>query len=152
MTPQTAADRRAAADGPGRPPTPRAARAGTPRWQPLADVMAEDQLLTSVIELATTLGWLAHHTRPARTADGWRTPLQGHKGFPDLVLVRADAVILAELKSATGRLSPEQERWRALLLDMDQAVAGGHLRYRVWRPAHWYSGEIRDELTGKVAR
>lgn len=149
-TPRSAADRRAAVEGPGRAPTPGAARAAKPRWQTLADVMAEDQLLTSVVDLATTLGWLVYHARPARTADGWRTALQGHKGFPDLVLVHQDAMILAELKSANGRLSAEQERWRDRLLDLDQAVAGGCVRYRVWRPAHWFSGDIRAEL--EVAR
>ena len=73
--------------------------------------MNEAQFTTIVIEMAKALGWLVYHQRPARTAKGWRTALQGHAGFPDLVLAKDGRVIFAELKSAKGRLSDAQKGW-----------------------------------------
>ena len=46
--------------------------------------MTEDELLTAVLELAKFAGWRVCHFRPARTAMGWKTAIQGHKGWPDL--------------------------------------------------------------------
>jgi len=37
--------------------------------------------------------------------------MQGDKGFPDLVLVRPPRVIFVELKSDSGKLSPDQVDW-----------------------------------------
>lgn len=76
--------------------------------------MPETQLQTAVIQLARLLGWRSAHFRAARTVYGWRTPVQGDgKGFPDTLLLREGRLIVAELKSATGRLTPEQEDWLA---------------------------------------
>jgi hypothetical protein len=84
----------------------------------------------TVIDLARLLKWRVAHFRPARTAKGWRTPVQADgAGFPDLVLVR-DRVIYAELKSETGRLSTDQEAWR------DAILGAGGLWY-CWRPSDW---------------
>lgn len=68
---------------------------------------------------------MVHH-RPARTDKGWRTATQGDKGVPDLILARKGVVILAELKSMSGRLSAEQVQW---------AEAIGPFIHRVWRPS-----------------
>lgn len=97
--------------------------------------MTEDELLGSVIDLAHLRGWLVVHHRPARTAQGWRTPTQGDKGVPDLILARRGVVILAELKSDKGRLTAEQVRW--------QTALGTH--HRVWRPSdiHLIAKELR---------
>lgn len=87
--------------------------------------MTEDDLLLAVIDLALLRGWRVVHHRPARTKQGWRTPTQGHKGAPDLILARRGTVILAELKSQTGRLTPDQKMWQ-------EALGPYH---RVWRPS-----------------
>lgn len=84
----------------------------------------EADFTTWVVKAAMTLGWCVCHIRPARTARGHRTPIQGHTGLPDIVLARAGVVVLAELKSETGRPTPEQRRWLAEL--------GAHAT--VWRP------------------
>jgi hypothetical protein len=79
-----------------------------------------------VIEVARMLHWRIAHFRPAMTKHGWRTPVQGDKGFPDLVLVR-DRVIFAELKSETSKPTPEQNGWLAALCNAGAEVY-------LWRP------------------
>lgn len=94
----------------------------------------ETELLEAVLDLAATCGWLRAHFRPARTAQGWRTPVSGDgKGFPDLVLVPPPGhgrVIYRELKSPGRRLDPDQEVWR------DRLLAAGE-NWAVWYPADW---------------
>lgn len=94
--------------------------------------LRESDWTRTVIEAATLHGWRVAHFRPARTARGYRTPVQGHTGSPDLLLARGGVVICAELKTATGRLRPEQADW------LDQLGAHG----RLWRPA-----DLDDALT-----
>lgn len=89
--------------------------------------LSEDDFKRRVIDTAKANGWRVHHSRPARTAHGWRTPVEGHSGLPDLVLARAGVVLLAELKSDTGRSTPEQRAWLAAA-----GPAG-----RLWRPRDW---------------
>lgn len=101
--------------------------------------MTESQLLTNVVEFSQWHGLLVHHCRPARTKEGWRTPIQGRRGFPDLAVVGRGGLLLPELKSDTGSLDADQRTWRDVLL-----AAG--LRWRLWRPTHWLNGTIQAEL------
>lgn len=78
----------------------------------------------AVIPLLIHHGFLVHHSRPARTVKGYRTPLQGVPGLPDLVIAKGGAVWLVELKRDTEKPTAAQQRW----LD-----AGGWL-CGVWRP------------------
>jgi len=73
--------------------------------------MSEQQFTDAVIELAQYRGWRVAHFRPARTIKGWRTAVQGDKGFPDLVLARNGVVLFAELKTQRGRVAKDQEKW-----------------------------------------
>ena len=85
----------------------------------------------SVIRLAHLYGWRVHHVRPGMTSRGrWITNVQGNVGFPDLVLAHdKHGVIFAELKSDTGRVTPQQQEWLYTL------CVTGHEAY-VWRPTH----------------
>lgn len=98
------------------------------------DQWTEAEFLRAVIDLARANGWLAHHQRPARTARGWRTAVQGDAGFPDLVLVKLHGddrrVIVAELKTNTGKMTPAQREW------LDALNAAG-VTAVVWRPRDW---------------
>lgn len=76
---------------------------------------SEQELLDQTIQLATLQGWLVHHDRPARTAHGWRTAVQGHAGFPDLVLARSGVVLIRELKGPAGHLASAQIDWASEL-------------------------------------
>ncbi|HEY9354659.1 MAG TPA: VRR-NUC domain-containing protein [Nocardioides sp.] len=86
--------------------------------------LSEADFTTWVIQTAQWHGWMASHFRTARTAQGWRTALEGHKGFPDVVLARDGEVIFAELKTDTGRIRPDQKKW---LAELGPAAV-------VWRP------------------
>jgi hypothetical protein len=94
-----------------------------------ARLMTERELQAQVIDLARMLGYLVWHCYDSRRSE---------PGFPDLVMVheRSGALIFAELKSTSGRLTPEQDRWLRAL-----ALRGAAF---VWRPA-----ELRD---GSIAR
>lgn len=89
--------------------------------------LSEDDLKARVLDLAKLRGWMVVHYRPARTAKGWRTPLEGDKGCPDIILARRGVVLLVELKSATRRPTPEQRSWLLAL-----GVHG-----RLWKPRDW---------------
>lgn len=114
----------------------------------LADMylpILETPFLNTIVELAGWRGWLIHHCRPARVGGNedddswrtfltgkpqkqkWRTPIQGHKGFPDLFMLRRNRAILAELKSARGKTTEEQDAW---LLGAKAAQIEAY----VWRP------------------
>ena len=112
---------------------------------------SEAELVAAIIVTAHDNGWLCAHFRPGQTVKGYRTPVQGDgKGFFDLVLCRhsesGEAVtILAEVKSAKGKLSPEQEAWRDAATSTGMAEIRGYgARVRLWRPADWPA--IQEEL------
>lgn len=99
---------------------------------------SEDGFLGWVIDQAHWLHWTVAHFRPCQTGRGWRTAVQADgAGFPDLVLVR-DRVLYAEVKSAGGRLEPEQRAWR------DRIVAAGG-EWHLWRPdqREWITSLLR---------
>lgn len=109
-------------------------------WKPhfVDPLMSEGEFLGAVIQYARERGWRVAHFRPARTASGWRTAVQADgKGFPDLVLARPPRdgergrVVFVELKSETGRMSPEQQTWCHALL------CGG-AEYYSYKPKNWF--------------
>lgn len=110
----------------------------------LRDHQTEDEFKDAVVELAQRTGWLVMHTRPARTNKGWRTPLQGDRGFPDLVLVKRPRVIFAELKSQRGSLTIDERRWMDELYQVADE-SNGIVTAVVWRPSDWDA--IADLLT-----
>ena len=75
-----------------------------------------------VIDLADLLGWLVYHTHDSRRSAA---------GFPDLVFVRGERLIVAELKTERGRVSNAQSAWLAAL----DAISG--IETYVWRPNDW---------------
>lgn len=93
--------------------------------------MTERELLDAIVEHAKATGWLVMHARPAIGKGGrWQTALQGHVGFPDLVLVheKRRQLIFAELKSEKGDMGPGQWDWL-------QALAAAGTTAVVWRPS-----------------
>ena len=90
----------------------------------------EAMLQDSVLALARLRGWRCAHFRPAWTPKGFRTAMIGDVGYPDLTLCRGTRLVFAELKSAKGRLSPEQEIWLDALRETPAEVY-------VWTPDSW---------------
>ena len=95
----------------------------------------------TIVDAAKILGYRVHAERAAVSRRGrWATPIQGHAGFPDLVLVHGEGrvVVFAELKRAPSGPSPEQTAWR-------EALTGAGAIYRlVWVPEH--QDNFLDEL------
>ncbi len=104
--------------------------------------MTEAQFTRSVLDLMRLTGWRSMHIHPARTMDGWRTPVSGDGvGWPDIVAVKADRLLAVELKVGRGRLGPGQREWLAAL-----ATAG--VEVAVWTPADW--PVIEQTLRGQL--
>lgn len=109
--------------------------------------MTEDELETAVTQLCAVLHLHTAHFRPAMTRPGrWVTPVAGQgKGWPDWTIVGPGGILFRELKSETGKPSPEQVVWLEKL-----RAAGGDAD--VWRPADWRSGRVQDELLACAGR
>ena len=109
----------------------------------LQQKMSEEDLLACVLDVAKRFGWLVCHIRPARVmikgVETWRTPYQGDNFFPDLCLARNGVVLLAELKSSTGKVSDGQREWLI-------AAHGDEWESLVLRPADWFSGRIEEMM------
>lgn len=80
---------------------------------------SEAQFQSVVIGLAKAFGWMVYHTKDSRRSEA---------GFPDLMMIRHDRVIAAELKRQKGSLTVAQARWLAA---MEQTGIEVH----TWRPA-----------------
>lgn len=87
--------------------------------------------------LAILFKWRTFHdqaTNAPRACPSCKAALhlpRNDPGFPDLLLVRDDVLIIAELKADRGRLSPEQKEWLAAF----RAVK--RIAVVVWKPKDW---------------
>jgi hypothetical protein len=96
--------------------------------------ISEAQLQANVIDTARLAGFtLVFHDQDSR-----RNP----RGLPDLILLHPGTgrLVFVELKSATGKVRPDQKLWLAALNIRHEAY--------LWRPADWLSGEIQRVLLG----
>jgi hypothetical protein len=92
--------------------------------------VGERDFQKAVCEALTAFGWRWTHFRPARTGTGWRTPLSGSPGYPDISAVRGERILFVELKAANGKLRDEQRSWLSAL-----GAAGAEVH--CWRPGDW---------------
>lgn len=89
--------------------------------------MTEKELLASIRAAARELGWHDYHT-----FNSYRSS----KGFPDLILARGLHLVVAELKSEKGKVTPEQEMWLDWWRTFGDAIIGRpRVDVFVWRPA-----------------
>ncbi len=82
--------------------------------------ITERQWQRQVVDLAKTLGWACYHT----TFSKW-----SESGWPDLAMARPPRLLLVELKSEKGKVTPAQQRWLELL----EACSG--VEVHLWRPS-----------------
>ena len=95
-----------------------------------AEDVSEKQFMAEVVRFARRNNWLIYHTTNSRKSAA---------GFPDLILIRGNRLIVAELKVARNEPTPAQERWLC-------AFHGAGVKAYLWRPEHW--GEIIETLKG----
>lgn len=98
--------------------------------------LSEREFQAHVLAVAKRNGWLWFHdaaTNAPRVCWSCKAPARGPRnasGLPDLLLVREDRILWAELKAQDGTTTPEQREWIARLRAAGQTVY-------VWRPADW---------------
>lgn len=83
--------------------------------------ITEKQFQAQVIKLARLLRWKVYHTHDSRRSVA---------GFPDLLLIRHEVILVAELKVGKNKVTPEQEGWL-------EAFRSAGVRAYVWRPEDW---------------
>lgn len=91
----------------------------------------EAAFMAAVIAIARVRGWLVYHTHDSRRSVA---------GFPDLVLIRGDTLIVAELKVGKNTTTSDQEKWLSAFRECG-------VRAEVWRPEDW--PEIERVLGGE---
>ena len=96
--------------------------------------MIEAELQREVQAAADLRGLLWHHCPHAELC-------KGKRGFPDLIIAGPRGLLVAELKSATGETTVEQDAWGWTIVK--PAVPP---RYRLWNPRHWEEAVIHREL------
>lgn len=81
--------------------------------------MTHEQLINQLIDLGHVCGWLVAGFRPARTKDGWRTPvLADAAGFPDLTFYKPPRVVVIEVKIPPDKVRRDQQIWLDMLRRM----------------------------------
>jgi len=107
---------------------------------------SEKDFQAAVVTFAKLCGWRVQHTRTVQIRPGvWATPVQGHAGFPDLVLAHPTrGVLFVELKTIGGRLSKDQKDWLIVLSESAAEVY-------VWYPSDWPQIEERLQREPKEA-
>jgi len=97
---------------------------------PAPPLISEAAFQSAVRRVAKGYGWSVMHVHDSR-----RSPA----GFPDLVMVRKNLCIFAELKTADGVLTLAQWHWLQALGQVEKTEAS------LWRPEDME--EIRRRLT-----
>jgi hypothetical protein len=96
--------------------------------------VSEAEFQKKITQLCDFLRLTWHHETDSR---------RSKKGFPDLVIAGPNGVIFAELKTDTGRVTPEQNRW------IEALRLGGAIA-QVWRPRNWEAIEaILFDIAGR---
>ena len=110
--------------------------------------LTERRWMKQVLEIAGTFGWRSWHdaavnnrltcrkryetgcqgTLVCDTCGEPARPVRNAPGWPDLLLLRDQTLVVVELKSDRGRVSPEQEGWLTAFRRVARVVVC------VWRP------------------
>lgn len=83
---------------------------------------SEAAFQAQVKDLAALYRWDVYHTHRSQFSEA---------GFPDLICVRDDVMLALELKTETGKVTPEQELWLAKLAAVPGVTA------RLLRPSQY---------------
>lgn len=126
-----------------------------PRVRNAAGELTEAAFQRRVIGLARAYDWRIYHApdnRPAgKSGRAQRMADRTAVGFPDLLLIRPGRLVVAELKTRTGKIGPGQREWldafHALAVTVGTYVeetdddlnmpAPPSIQACLWRPADW---------------
>ena len=97
----------------------------------LLGAVKEEALLQQVTAYARLRNWRLYHTRNSQRSAA---------GFPDLVMVRGDRLVFAELKTMRGVVSLHQAGWLGALLDVRTVES------YLWRPNCWEGRDGIEEV------
>jgi hypothetical protein len=89
--------------------------------------LTEKAFMQQVVDLATLHGWLVYHTYDSRRSS---------PGFPDLVMVKGNTLLFAELKTEKGKLSQAQGQWLEALSKVETISS------HIWKPSDWQEIEM----------
>jgi hypothetical protein len=103
----------------------------------------EAEYQATIVAAAKLAGWLVHAERPAITRNGYRTAMQGHVGWPDIVLAGHGRLLVVELKKDGRKPTLEQQAWLHALAD------AGTEAFVCYVPSGL--GDLLDMLTRKDA-
>lgn len=101
-------------------------------------MMSEAELTARIIGRAQDLELRAFHSQDPRIDIG--------PGFPDTVIAGPNGLLVSEIKLPHGVWSEDQRAWRNMLRLAQGAPVP--LRYEIWGPADWESGQIEQRLLG----
>ena len=85
----------------------------------VAPVVTEAQFLAQVIQVARLFHWRAYHPALSKWSE---------RGWPDLALCRPPRLLLVELKTERGKITPQQQEW------LDDLARCPGVESFVWRP------------------
>jgi hypothetical protein len=83
--------------------------------------LSERQFQRQVEDALRLFGWRFYHT--------WNS-FNSARGFPDVIAVRPPRAVALELKSAKGKVTPDQQAWVT-------AMAESGIEAGIWRPEDW---------------
>ena len=89
---------------------------------PTDKLISEKDFMESIVQLARNTGWMVYHPYDSRRSE---------PGFPDLVMTKPKRLVIAEIKTETGKTSPAQDNWLETL-----RTARG-VKVKLWRPSDW---------------
>ena len=94
---------------------------------------SEASFQRAVIDYARANHWRVAHFHDSRrqVRPGVLVGDKDAAGFPDLVMVRGELLVIAELKAGRGRVRPEQEAWLRALWQVPGVTV------RLWSPEDW---------------
>ena len=95
--------------------------------------VSETEFQRAVVDYLNMCGWRHLHVRKSmgrrNGTEGWQTTTS-IKGWPDLLAWKPGRIVAIELKSDTGRATPEQ-------LDVLASLSAAGVETFIWRPSDW---------------
>jgi len=111
--------------------------------------ISETAFASQIEDLLNIGHWRWMHPRPGRVRrygrDVYETAYSGHKGWLDYLALRPPRILVFELKDAYSKMTPEQEEWFEMWLEVKREITFEPIRMKRGR------AEIQGTIEGQVA-